>query len=314
MHYFAGFFFSFLFLIQSPLHASPGEIEQILQPRQVVDNVYYFKGSIDARSYKNYSLNNNLGFVVTPEGVVLIDSGASYQSGPLIARAIATVTDKPIRWVINTGSQDHRWMGNGYFVEKGAEVIALARTVATQRQYADSHLQRSAGLLKDRLDGTVAVHAKNPVEADTHRVSLGGVEFELIYGGDAHFPGDIMLWLPAQQVVFSGDIVYVDRITGIHPWSDIRGLQQSFARLESLSPTYIVPGHGVVCDLAKAKAESGDYYDFVLENIAEAVANFVDMVEAVNTHADAPQFAHLLHYDSWHRLNLNRAYLQMEAE
>ena len=288
-------------------------LEEILSPRLVTENVYYFKGDLDARSYHNFALNNNLGFIVTPDGVVLIDSGASYQSGPLIAQAIASVTEQPVRWVINTGSQDHRWLGNGYFAEQGAEIIALARTVATQRQYAASHLQRLESILKERLKGTEAVHAQAPIDADRHRLTLGGVSMELIYAGDAHFPGDIMLWLPQQQVVFSGDIVYVDRLTGIHPWTSLRGLQQSFAALEALQPVQVVPGHGYLSDLAKARAESGDYYDFLLERISAAVENFIDINQTVDDLADAPAFAHLQHFDSWHRLNVNRSYLQLEA-
>ena len=294
--------------------ADASELAEILQPRQVTENIFYFKGSLDARSYDNYSLNNNLGFVTTDEGVILIDTGASYQSGELIAKAIATVTDQPIRWVINTGSQDHRWMGNGYFAEQGAEIIALARTVATQRHYAQSHLRRSEGILKDRLHGTVPVHAGQPIQADHHSMQLGGVTLELIYAGDAHFPGDIMLWLPEHEVIFSGDVVYLDRLVGIHPWSDIHGIRASFAKLESLSPKFIVPGHGYLSDLAKARAEAGDYYEFVYEGVRAAVEDFVDMVETVNQLSDAPQFSHLLHFDEWHRLNINRVYLQLEAE
>ena len=288
-------------------------LEEILSPRLVMENIYYFKGDLDARSYDNFALNNNLGFIVTQDGVVLIDSGASYQSGPLIAKAIASVTDQPVRWVINTGSQDHRWLGNGYFAEQGAEIIALARTVTTQRQYATSHLQRLKGILKDRLKGTEAVHAQQPVDTDHHALTLGGVSMALIYAGDAHFPGDTLLWLPEQRVVFSGDIVYVDRLTGIHPWTSLRGLQQSFTALEALQPVHVVPGHGYLCELAKARAESGDYYDFLLERISAAVENFVDINQTVDDLADAPAFAHLQHFDSWHRLNVNRSYLQLEA-
>ena len=288
--------------------------DDILQPLHVTADVYYLKGSIDARSYENYSLNNNLGFVVTSEGGVLLDSGASHQSGPLIEQLIATVTDLPVRWVINTGSQDHRWMGNGYFASRGAQIIALAWTVETQKHFADSHLQRSSQILRDRFEGTVPVYAAQPLEGDRHQLTLGGVEFELFYVADAHFPGDIQVWLPQHEVVFTGDVVYVDRIVGIHPWSDVRGLQKNFVAMEALRPRFVIPGHGMLCDLEKARAESGDYYDFLLEHVARAVEEFVGMSETVETLGDAPQFAHLAHYDSWHRLNINRTYLQLEAE
>ncbi|MHB9086177.1 MAG: MBL fold metallo-hydrolase, partial [Thiobacillus sp.] len=64
--------------------------------------------------------------------MILIDSGVSLLGAKKIEAAIARVTKQPVRWVVNTGSQDHRWLGNDYFSRKGAEVIALARTAATQ--------------------------------------------------------------------------------------------------------------------------------------------------------------------------------------
>lgn len=100
------------------------------QPRaeKVVDNVYALVGPLGQRNADNDGLNANFGFIVTAEGVILIDSGASRPGAEKIAAAIGKVTDKPVRWVINTGSQDHRWLGNDYFAGKGAEVMALART------------------------------------------------------------------------------------------------------------------------------------------------------------------------------------------
>ena len=98
----------------------------------VVDNVYAIVGPLGQRSTENDGLNANFGFVVTGEGVILIDSGASRLGAEKLAAAIRAVTDKPVRWVINTGSQDHRWLGNDYFAGEGAEVIAMARTAATQ--------------------------------------------------------------------------------------------------------------------------------------------------------------------------------------
>src|SRR5512139_4221416 len=106
---------------------------QTYQPRaeKVVDNVYAIVGPLGQRSADNDGLNANFGFVVTPQGVILIDSGASRLGAEKIDAAIARVTRQPVRWVVNTGSQDHRWLGNAYFAGRGAEVIALARTAAT---------------------------------------------------------------------------------------------------------------------------------------------------------------------------------------
>ena len=77
---------------------------------KVADGVYVIVGPTGGRSYENRALNNNLGFVVTGEGVVVIDSGASAEGARLVEQAVKAVTEQPVRWVINTGSQDHRWL------------------------------------------------------------------------------------------------------------------------------------------------------------------------------------------------------------
>jgi len=56
----------------------------------------------------------------------LIDSGATYRSARQVHEAVRKVTPQPVKWVINTGGQDHRWLGNAYFKEQGAEIIAHA--------------------------------------------------------------------------------------------------------------------------------------------------------------------------------------------
>ena len=75
---------------------------------RVADNVYAHVGDLSARSVANEGLNANLGLVVTAAGAVLIDSGATFSSARDIHAAVRRVTSQPVRWVINTGGQDHR--------------------------------------------------------------------------------------------------------------------------------------------------------------------------------------------------------------
>lgn len=99
----------------------------------VAENVYAYIGDTGGRSVQNHGLNANLGLVVTPQGAVLIDSGATWLSARLIDDAVRRVTMQPVRWVINTGGQDHRWLGNGYFRTRGAELIAHANALPDMR-------------------------------------------------------------------------------------------------------------------------------------------------------------------------------------
>jgi len=289
-------------------------IEEILEPIALTDRVYYFYGSIEARSPLNQGMNNNTGFVVTDDGVVLVDSGPSHRVAGMIADAVATVTDLPITHVINIGSQDHRWLGNGWFLEQGAEIVALERTARTQEQYAESHMNRSRRVLGDEaMAGTEPTVAPAPIQADSHSLEVGGVQFEMMYVADAHFPGDILLHLPGEEVVFAGDVVYVERIVGIHSWSDPKGKVENFQRIEALDPEIVVPGHGAAVDVETARGEAGEYLERLVTEVRAGLEEWETLDETVERLADWPDFEHLLHYDQWHRRNVNQTYLILEA-
>lgn len=288
--------------------------EQTYKPRaeRVAENVYAIIGPLGQRSADNDGLNNNLGFIVTPKGVILIDSGASYLGAEHIAAAIAHVTEQPVRWVINTGSQDHRWLGNDYFAARGAELIAMKRTAQTQAEFAEQQMASLKRFLGDRLEGTRPRPATRLLEGNVAQIELGGVELVLRYT-DAHYPGDAWVELPTKYLVFTGDLVFVDRLLGVLPWSSVRNGHRAFLQLAAQAPKIIVPGHGRVCDLEQAQRETGDYYAFLVNTIGEAAKDMQDMEEVLDRYSHVPAFEHLKNYDSLHRANMNRSFLEFEA-
>ena len=284
-----------------------------LQTEKVAPDIYALVGEIGPRSAENHALNNTMGFVVTPKGVVLVSTGASPSGARLIEAAIKRVTDQPIRWVINVGSQDHHWLGNSWFVEQGAKIIALAKTVASQKNHVDDHLFKLRKVIKSQADDIKPVYASMPINADHARFTLGGVQFELLWPGGGHFPGDAVLWLPEQKIVFTGDYVFLDRMLGIQPYSSLQNWQKSFKKIAALKPRLVIPGHGHPAKWAKAQQETGDYLDWLMRNIKAALTDWKEIGDTVNDLSEAPQFRHLKFYENWHRKNINRAYLQLEA-
>jgi glyoxylase-like metal-dependent hydrolase (beta-lactamase superfamily II) len=299
-----------LFIFALSAHAA-----QSYQPKaeKVVDNVYALIGPLGQRSADNDGLNANFGFIVTPEGVILIDSGASRLGAEKIAAAIGAVTDKPVRWVINTGSQDHRWLGNDYFAGKGAQLIALARTAATQAEYAKQHMDSLNRFLGERMQGTKPLPAPKALAGESATLSLGGETLMLAYT-NAHFPGDAWVWLPKHSVMFSGDLVFVDRLMGVLPMSSVKNGQAAFHAMAALNPTWIVPGHGRICDLAQAQRETGDYYDFLVDKVGAAAIEMEPMSATLDRYAEMPAFQNLDNYTGLHRTNMNRAFTEFESQ
>jgi glyoxylase-like metal-dependent hydrolase (beta-lactamase superfamily II) len=286
-------------------------VEVRFQP--VAAGIYAHIGDTGGRTYENEGLNANVGFVVTPAGVVLIDSGATYRSARQIHEAIRRVTDRPVKWVINTGGQDHRWLGNGYFKEQGAEIIAHASARADMHARGGDQLQGLKAALKERADGTVPTLPTRLVEGNDVRLELGGVTLELKHRGGAHTPGDMMVWLPDRGVLFSGDVVYVDRLLGVIPVSNTRRWLQTFAVIEMLEPKIVVPGHGDVTDLATAQRDTKAYLLALRAHMKKAVDEGTDISAAIRSF-DARPFMRLLNAAELHPGNASRTYLELERE
>jgi glyoxylase-like metal-dependent hydrolase (beta-lactamase superfamily II) len=294
------------FVIVLPARA----VEVVFKP--VVDGVYAYVGEIEGRTYDNEGLNANVGLVVTPAGAVLIDSGATLQSARKIHEAARKVTSQPVKWVINTGDQDHRWLGNGYFSAHGIETIAHAAAHADMKNRSGEHLE-GLKVLKERLDGTVPTLPTRFVSDQNTRLELGGTVLELKYRKGGHTPGDMVVWLPQKNVLFAGDVVYVDRVLGLHPVSNTRNWLESFAVIDALKPQIIVPGHGTVTNLATAQAHTRDLLLALRAHMKKAVDDGVDLGAAVKTF-DGKPFSNLKHADVWIPQLANQTYLEMERE
>lgn len=288
------------------------ELSYVPQAERVVGPVYAMVGPLGQRSLANAGLNANYGFVIGNTGVILIDSGASAYSAALLHQAVKAVTHKPVRWVLNTGSQDHRWLGNDYFAAQGAELQALAATVRTQQALATQQIQGLQRFVGEQLRGTVPRVASVVHPGPRVSLTIDGVELQW-FDTSAHYPGDTMIHLPGHGITFTGDLVYVDRLLGVLPQSSVRKGLQAFAQLQALAPHRMVPGHGRVTDLAQALRDSRDYYRFLIEQVGEAARNMEPMDETLARLARPPQFMHLHNFDELHRANMNRVFTDFET-
>lgn len=297
----------FCLTVAHAAHATPP-----LEPVKISDGIYAIVGPLEQRSPENLGNNATFGFVVTNAGVVLVDSGGSYKGAASIAAAIKTVTEQPVTYVINSGGQDHRWLGNGYFQERGATLIASNAAVADQRARANDQFFALDQLIgADALAGTKDVYANQTFETELD-LSIGGTAFQLRHIAAAHTPGDTYIWLPEKGVVFTGDIVYVQRMLGVGPQSSIATWLDAFAAIKALAPTHVVPGHGPVTDLPRAQAETGDYLMMLREKIGAIIKSGGDINDA--TAIDQSAFAHLETYDQIKGRNAQQVFQQMEWE
>ena len=288
-----------------------GAVEVQFKP--VAAGVYAFVGEMGARTAENEGLNANIGLVLTPEGALLIDSGATWQSAQAIAAAAARVGATRIKWVINTGGQDHRWLGNGFFKSQGAELIAHENGCADMQSRGMDHLQGLQAVLGAKAAGTVPTLPTRWIAGTDEQIFIGGLRIELKHRGGAHTPGDMMVWLPQQGVLFTGDVVYTQRMLGVLPVSNTKRWLETFAVIEQLKPRVLVPGHGEPTDVATAQADTQAYLLALRAHMKKAVDEGQDVSPAVRSF-DARPFMRLLNAAELMPGNASRTYLELERE
>ena len=263
---------------------------------KVADGIYALVGDLGQRSPENLGHNMTSGFIVTDDGVVVIDTGASKFGAQAIHAAIRKVTSKPVIWAVNTGGQDHRWLGNDYFKRQGAKLVTSAAALDDMRTRGAEQTAMAERFLKEKYVGTVPVYPDVTFK-DSYSLSVKGERIELIYSGGAHTPGDILVWLPQRSIVFTGDTVFVQRLLGVLPGSAQRWIKSLETLRDVIKPKIVVPGHGHVTDLNEALRDSYDYLVFLRDTTRKRFADGAfDPVEA-SQGLDQSRFKYLLNYD-----------------
>lgn len=308
--YFSKLLVSIFLCVAGVATANDSDVELRLQ--QVSDDAYAVVGPFGNRSPGNLGNNATFGFVVTDEGVLLIDSGGSYKGAQAIDAMIRQVTDKPVKIVVNSGGQDHRWLGNGYFKERGARIIASTAAVADQHARQQDQLLMLGNLVgMEGMTGTEPVYADETFD-ERMSVTLGNTPVELRKVGPAHTPGDSLVWLPEERIVFSGDVVYVGRMLGVMPHSNAKHWIEAFETMAALEPGSIVPGHGPPTDLEHARADSLDYLVFLRETVGEFMDSGGDITQ-IGT-LDQSRFDYLVDYETLKGRNAQQVFQEMEWE
>lgn len=284
---------------------------EVLETTKLAPGVFAIKGPFGQRSPENLGNNATFGLVVTKDGAVLIDAGGSHKGAAMIDRAIAKVTDKPVRYVINTGGQDHRWLGNSYWKAKGATIIASAAAVEDQKARASVQQTVLKALIGDGLDGTEPVHATAKFD-EKLKLNIGGIVIELHHAAHAHTPGDAFVWVPSARTVFTGDIVYVGRILGIREFSSSAGWLEAFDAMAALKPRHLVPGHSPATDLATARRDTRDYIANLRRLMAAHIDNGGDIIGSVKV--DQSAFTYLIDFKQLAGSNAQQVFSEMEWE
>ncbi len=275
---------------------------------------HYVEGLTQLGSPKNQNFISNAGFVITPAGVVVIDALGSPRLAERLTQAIAKLTDKPVTHVILTHYHADHIYGLQHFKKLGAQIIAhSASREYIQSDTARLRLEASRTDLAPWIDAdTRIVPADVWIDGPT-ALKVGSVVFDLVPVGPSHTPEDLAVFVPAEKVLFAGDLFFNGRLPFVGQ-ANSRQWILSLERLLAFDARTVVPGHGSAStDPKKDIATTRDYLKHLRQSMGDAVNDFVPFDEAYEK-TDWSAFSAVPMFGPANRMNAYNTYLLLEQE
>ncbi len=282
------------------------------KPVEVIPHVFSAIGATAPPTYENAGHNNNLSFVVTGDGVVVINGGASARLAAALHEEIKAVTDQPVKLVINENGQGHAMLGNSYWAGLGVDILAHEDAIAVVESDGDFILQGMQRYNRDKAEGTTVAGA-NLSFSDRYVVEMGDVTLEVLHLGPAHDPGDAQVWIPQWGIVIAGDIAFHERMPPIFAETDTDAWIETFdGPFTDLGATYVIPGHGHPTNMAQVTRYTSDYIKDLRAKIGAHIDEGGDLAGAY--YVDQSNWAHLDTFEELATKNAGRVYEEMEWE
>jgi glyoxylase-like metal-dependent hydrolase (beta-lactamase superfamily II) len=204
----------------------------------------------------------NVGIIVGSKSTLIVDTGLGKQNGETVLREAKKVSGNTALYLVTTHVHPEHDLGAHAFPAATKMIRSndqVAEIAAAGMRTADAFRGRSPAMAQ-LLEG--AEFRKADVTFDReHSLDLGGVKVKLLAMGPNHTPGDTVIVVEGEGVVFTGDVAMRALPAFGSDKSSVQNWLKSLDRLDALNPKVVVPSHGPIGD-AKYMA---DYRRFITQ-------------------------------------------------
>ena len=279
---------------------------------EVADGVYAFGGVNELMTQANQGAICNLGLVVGDEAAAAIDSGGSLIEAKAFLAAIEAVTDKPVRYLVNTHMHPDHIFGNAAFRNVGAVIVGhqnLPRALAAR---GDFYLQSYRRQIGDVLMKGVEIVPPTELVDNLLELDLGGRKLELRAWKAAHTDNDLTAYDRETRTFFAGDLVFMGHLPTLD--GSLLGWMRQLDELAAVDATTVIPGHGPVPSMWPDALEAERrYFDVLAGDLRKAIADGQPLDKAVQT-AGASERGNWALFDDYNQRNATAAYAELEWE
>ena len=254
------------------------DLDYALSPRQIAEDTWLLEGSTDNFAKANGGNIVNTAFIVTTQGVVVIDSGPSKRYGEAMRKAIAAVTDKPVIQLLLTHHHPDHVLGNQAFSD--VPIGALPGTTVLLQQQGDAMAENMYRMVGDWMRVTEVVLPTQALAPGVNR--FGNHDLQLLSLG-GHTGADLAILDQKTGVLFAGDLVFYQRALTTPNSPGLSVWLADIATLQGLPWTQVVPGHGPVANDARPFEQMRDYLAWLDQLLRDGAANGSDMGEMIRS-------------------------------
>jgi len=280
-------------------------------PQEVIPGVWSAIGATAPGTYENSGHNNNLSFIITDDGVLVMNAGDNYLLAQSLHEEIKKHTAQPVKYVVLENSQGHAMLGSKYWKEQGALIIAQRDAAAYMEKTGYDALETMRSRARDKAFKTEFV-MPDKLYDDRLDLKMGSWNLQILHLGPSHSHGDSMVWLPDKKLVISGDTAFHERMLPIFEDTDTAKWIETWDKFEALGAKVVIPGHGRPTDMATVRKWTRDYLVFLREKVGELIKKGGSLDDAYQI--DQSPYMHLHTADELARSNAGRVYRAMEFE
>lgn len=281
-------------------------------PKKLTEHVYAWIGPLPGPSKENNGYRMNLVFVVGSKAVAVLDTGYTEAMAKEMLTHIKKITDKPVKYAVNTNSQPHRFMGNPAFRRAKVEIIAHKDTAARMDSSGGSFAGGIERILELK-EGSVKIPQQPDRIIDKNTtLDLGGISIILKNIGPAHTPAQLVAHIPADNIAYTGDALYGERLLSVQSVSNTQSWLAAFEKLKSYGDVTFIPGHGHPGPLKDFDFPTRQYLNLLFTHMNKMVDEGVDVQDAINK-LDQSKFSKLANFEELSGRNASWTYLEREA-
>ena len=280
-------------------------------PQEVIPGVWSAIGATAPGTYENSGHNNNLSFIITDDGVLVVNAGDNYLLAQSLHEEIKKRTTQPVKYVVLENSQGHAMLGSKYWKEQGVTIIAHRDAAAYMEQTGYESLEVMRSRARDKAFKTEFV-MPDKLYDDRLDLKMGSWNLQILHLGSSHSHGDTMVWIPAKKLVIAGDTAFHVRMLPIFEDTDTAKWIETWDKFEALGAQTVIPGHGGPTDMATVRKWTRDYLVHLRAKVAEVIKNGGSLDDAYKV--DQSAYLHLHTADELARSNAGRVYRAMEFE